>query len=173
MQCASCFADLDPNFYVKLCCCTLCHECYAFDLYTNGFLACVGCHKHIPFRTDLPMRVINGLQDLLAFMQLPAEELPLHNREIINGQPVDSIFVRLRQLKYDKRRVVVLNKRIATETKKNKELTDELASLQEAYDKLRKLIPVGESEPNSPVGSSDESSVEEQMWPDGKIRKLH
>lgn len=164
MQCDTCKCDLPVDKQATVCCVHLCLDCVATDIYVNGDLSCPKCQRTHAFQSRTPMRMRNALNDLMAFMQLTPEELPLYHREPIHGSPVDSIFIRLRQMKYDKRRVVVLGARIQQLTSTIKQLELEIAQLKGAT-----LCDAATDVPEiSPVPEEDEY----QMWPDGKLRRV-
>jgi hypothetical protein len=188
MQCQSCDRPLDPSVSVNLCCGTLCLDCFAVDMYTNETASCPTCRKGIPFHTDTPTRLAHAVNDVMRFFQLTPETLPLYNREEINGEKVDLIYIRLNLLKYDKRRVVVLGKRLKTETSEVERLRKVVEGLTkecETYREKLKSYQTEESDQDteSSSGSSDSDNAEQstnelvsendyEMWPDGSMRKV-
>lgn len=188
MQCHSCEREIDPSVSVNLCCGTLCLDCFTIDLYTNETASCPTCRKGIPFRTDVPTRLAHAVNDIMRFFQLTPETLPLYNREEINGEKVDLIYIRLNLLKYDKRRVVVLGKRLKTETAEVGRLSKQVDELTKERDALReKLQQYEPSEESASASVEDDASASEisevddeepmseegyEMWPDGSMRKV-
>lgn len=172
MQCASCTAELRANHCVSICCVVVCHECHAADLFLYGSISCPSCRKILPLRNDQAQRASHALNELMTFFQLGLDDLPLYHREIIKGSHADAIFIRLQQLKYDKRRIAVLHSRLKTETSTVRKLEEELRELQAAYDRLRRLHPVGTTPLPSDDSSSDGEREKEEMWPDGKMRRI-
>ena len=104
------------------------------------------------------------------YFQITVDDLPAYHREVIKGSPTDSIFIRLQQLKYDKRRVAVLHARLKSETENVRRLEANLAQLQEAYDTLRDRVQ--EDIDSSHDTTESDSEEEVQMWPDGQVRKI-
>jgi hypothetical protein len=162
----------------------MCLDCFAVDLYTNETASCPTCRKGIPFRTDTPTRLAHAVNDVMRFFQLTPETLPLYNREEINGEKVDLIYIRLNLLKYDKRRVVVLGKRLKTETAEVERLRKMVDGLTKECEGYRQKLESYQSEESktddtdsSSVRSSEESQDEAsendyEMWPDGSMRKV-